>query len=170
IQVLDGRQVGSNCFFCSPNYSLISVFYGVNERTFLAIKPDGVQRHLVGEIIRRFEKKVLENRGDMIAVFQYLRGCHREEEGVKLFSKAPIGQTRNNGWKLIKERFNLEIRRNFLIVRTINPWNRSCPWKLWEHHHLRLSRRDWTAICQKWCRVSAWVGVGLDDLQGPFQL
>ncbi|KAM4698541.1 nucleoside diphosphate kinase 3 [Rhinophrynus dorsalis] len=30
---------------------------GVNERTFLAIKPDGYQRRLVGEIIRRFEKK-----------------------------------------------------------------------------------------------------------------
>ncbi|MBW4627255.1 MAG: nucleoside-diphosphate kinase [Brasilonema octagenarum HA4186-MV1] len=27
------------------------------ERTFLAIKPDGVQRGLVGEIIRRFEEK-----------------------------------------------------------------------------------------------------------------
>jgi nucleoside-diphosphate kinase len=27
------------------------------ERTFLAIKPDGVQRKLVGEIIRRFETK-----------------------------------------------------------------------------------------------------------------
>lgn len=27
------------------------------ERTFLAIKPDGVQRGLVGEIIRRFEQK-----------------------------------------------------------------------------------------------------------------
>lgn len=27
------------------------------ERTFLAIKPDGVQRALVGEIIRRFESK-----------------------------------------------------------------------------------------------------------------
>ncbi|CAI9570922.1 unnamed protein product [Staurois parvus] len=30
---------------------------GINERTFLAIKPDGCQRRLVGEIIRRFEKK-----------------------------------------------------------------------------------------------------------------
>jgi nucleoside-diphosphate kinase len=29
----------------------------VVERTFIAIKPDGVQRGLVGEIIRRFEKK-----------------------------------------------------------------------------------------------------------------
>ncbi|KAF4092955.1 hypothetical protein AMELA_G00026520 [Ameiurus melas] len=30
---------------------------GVNERTFIAVKPDGVQRKLVGEIIRRFEIK-----------------------------------------------------------------------------------------------------------------
>ncbi|KAK9534851.1 hypothetical protein VZT92_007271 [Zoarces viviparus] len=30
---------------------------GVNERTFIAVKPDGVQRKLVGEILRRFEKK-----------------------------------------------------------------------------------------------------------------
>ncbi|KAF1430397.1 Nucleoside diphosphate kinase 3, partial [Spheniscus magellanicus] len=31
-----------------------------NERTFVAVKPDGVQRHLVGEIIRRFERKGLQ--------------------------------------------------------------------------------------------------------------
>ncbi|KAL0993716.1 hypothetical protein UPYG_G00112350 [Umbra pygmaea] len=30
---------------------------GVNERSFIAVKPDGVQRRLVGEIIQRFEKK-----------------------------------------------------------------------------------------------------------------
>ncbi|NWV85497.1 NDK kinase, partial [Dasyornis broadbenti] len=30
---------------------------GNNERTFIAIKPDGVQRGLVGEIIKRFEQK-----------------------------------------------------------------------------------------------------------------
>lgn len=29
----------------------------LNERTFIAIKPDGVQRGLVGEVISRFEKK-----------------------------------------------------------------------------------------------------------------
>ncbi len=27
------------------------------ERTFVAIKPDGVQRELIGEVVRRFEKK-----------------------------------------------------------------------------------------------------------------
>ncbi|XP_030067146.1 nucleoside diphosphate kinase C [Microcaecilia unicolor] len=34
-----------------------SAWTGINERTFLAIKPDGIQRRLVGEIIRRFERK-----------------------------------------------------------------------------------------------------------------
>lgn len=29
------------------------------ERTFVMVKPDGVERHLVGEIIRRFENKGL---------------------------------------------------------------------------------------------------------------
>lgn len=30
---------------------------GVHERTFVAVKPDGVQRRLVGEVVRRFERK-----------------------------------------------------------------------------------------------------------------
>lgn len=34
-----------------------SAMAGNGERTFIAIKPDGVQRGLVGEIIRRFEQK-----------------------------------------------------------------------------------------------------------------
>ena len=36
---------------CSSNMA------GINERTFIMIKPDGVQRGLVGDIIKRFEKK-----------------------------------------------------------------------------------------------------------------
>ncbi|KAM7386621.1 hypothetical protein PAMA_009296 [Pampus argenteus] len=38
-------------------YIFRSGWTGVNERTFIAVKPDGVQRRLVGEIVRRFEKK-----------------------------------------------------------------------------------------------------------------
>uniref|UniRef100_A0A8C6XZD5 DH domain-containing protein n=1 Tax=Naja naja TaxID=35670 RepID=A0A8C6XZD5_NAJNA len=45
------------------------------------------------------------------------------KKGVKLFSKAPEDRIRNNEWKLIKERSNLELRRKFLTVRTINQWN-----------------------------------------------
>uniref|UniRef100_A0A8C6VNW9 Anion exchange protein n=1 Tax=Naja naja TaxID=35670 RepID=A0A8C6VNW9_NAJNA len=55
-------------------------------------------------------------RVDMIAIFQYLRICHKEE-GVNLFSKALKGKTRNNGWKLIKERSNLEKLPNKLLIQ-----------------------------------------------------
>ncbi|XP_057384416.1 nucleoside diphosphate kinase 3 isoform X1 [Balaenoptera acutorostrata] len=34
-----------------------AAYTGVHERTFLAVKPDGVQRRLVGEIVRRLERK-----------------------------------------------------------------------------------------------------------------
>merc|ERR1712062_328534 len=41
-----------------PFLSPISIFYRMaTERTFIAIKPDGVQRGLVGEIIKRFEQR-----------------------------------------------------------------------------------------------------------------
>lgn len=37
--------------------SLLRTMAAIDERTFIAIKPDGVQRGLVGEIIKRFEQK-----------------------------------------------------------------------------------------------------------------
>lgn len=40
-----------------PEVSTLAAYSSVNERTFLAVKPDGVQRRLVGEIVRRFERK-----------------------------------------------------------------------------------------------------------------
>uniref|UniRef100_A0A2D4NFI9 Uncharacterized protein n=1 Tax=Micrurus spixii TaxID=129469 RepID=A0A2D4NFI9_9SAUR len=58
-------------------------------------------------------------RGGMMAVFQDLRGCHAEEQ-VNLFSRAPEDRTRSNRLKIIKERSNLGLRRNFLTVRTVN--------------------------------------------------
>ncbi|XP_035749221.1 nucleoside diphosphate kinase isoform X4 [Egretta garzetta] len=36
---------------------LVRTMASISERTFIAIKPDGVQRGLVGEIIKRFEQK-----------------------------------------------------------------------------------------------------------------
>ena len=39
------------------DWNQLTFWETVLERTFLAIKPDGVQRGLVGEIIRRFEAK-----------------------------------------------------------------------------------------------------------------
>ncbi|XP_028267715.1 nucleoside diphosphate kinase 3 [Parambassis ranga] len=46
------------CLFLSIfAYIFQSGWTGVNERTFIAVKPDGVQRRLVGEIVRRFERR-----------------------------------------------------------------------------------------------------------------
>lgn len=46
------------CWDCrAPGEPAPRAYSGVNERTFLAVKPDGVQRRLVGEIVRRFERK-----------------------------------------------------------------------------------------------------------------
>ena len=45
------------------------------ERTFLMVKPDGVQRRLVGEIIRRFEAK-----GFILAALQMLTPTREQAE------------------------------------------------------------------------------------------
>jgi len=56
------------------------------ERTFLAIKPDGVQRKLVGEIIQRFEAKGFTLVGlKLIAVQQELAEQHYAEHREKPF-------------------------------------------------------------------------------------
>ncbi|KAI1884784.1 hypothetical protein AGOR_G00230070 [Albula goreensis] len=49
---------------------------GVNERTFIAVKPDGVHRRLVGEIIRRFERKGFQLVG--LKLMQAKEGLLRE--------------------------------------------------------------------------------------------
>lgn len=67
-------------------------------------------------------------RGDMIAVFRYIKGCHRED-GQELFSMATETRTRNNGYKLQLPRFHLNIRKNFLTVRSVQQWN-SLPTKV----------------------------------------
>jgi len=36
------------------------VFLMQNEKTVVAVKPDGIQRHLVGEVIKRFEQRGLK--------------------------------------------------------------------------------------------------------------
>ena len=64
------------------------------------------------------EKAVMDIFDLRIRQAQYLKGCHREE-GINLFSIAPEGRIRTNGWKLITGRSNLKLRRNFLMVRTI---------------------------------------------------
>lgn len=56
------------------------------ERTFIAIKPDGVQRQLVGEIISRFESKGFTLVGlKLVKVSRSLAEQHYAEHKEKLF-------------------------------------------------------------------------------------
>eukprot|EP01119_Soliformovum_irregulare_P005878 TRINITY_DN17623_c0_g1_i1.p2 TRINITY_DN17623_c0_g1~~TRINITY_DN17623_c0_g1_i1.p2 ORF type:complete len:172 (+),score=53.55 TRINITY_DN17623_c0_g1_i1:40-516(+) len=57
---------------------------GAQERTFIAIKPDGVQRGLVGEIISRFERKGYR----LVALkFVQVTKAHAEQHYADLSSK-----------------------------------------------------------------------------------
>merc|ERR1712111_293070 len=56
------------------------------ERTFIMIKPDGVQRGLVGEIIKRFEQKGFK----LVAIRMMRPGKEHLEEHYADLSKRPF--------------------------------------------------------------------------------
>ncbi|GAB0181377.1 hypothetical protein GRJ2_000603000 [Grus japonensis] len=60
--------------------------------------------------------------GNLITVFQYLKGGYKEDRG-SLITRSHMEKTKGNGYKLHQERFHLDIRNNIFTVRTINHWN-----------------------------------------------
>ncbi|KAL4835643.1 hypothetical protein H8958_002066 [Nasalis larvatus] len=86
---------------------------GAHERTFLAVKPDGVQRRLVGEIVRRFERKgfklvalKLVQVGARGAVSERGRGVSRALIGATNPADAPPGTIRGD--------FCIEVGKNLI--------------------------------------------------------
>ena len=65
---------------------MVSAEEGVRERTFIMIKPDGVQRGLVGEIIKRFEQKGFK----LVAIRMMRPGQKHLEEHYADLSKRPF--------------------------------------------------------------------------------
>ena len=55
--------------------------------------------------------------------YNLFRG-HQQGLGESLFTRAPLGVTRNNGHKLREGRFRLDIRKNYFTVRVARAWNR----------------------------------------------
>ena len=62
-------------------------------------------------------------RGGLRNADQYLQGgC--QEDGARLFPVVPSDRTRDNGHKLKQRKFQLHMRKNFFILRAMEPWNR----------------------------------------------
>jgi len=65
-------------------------------------------------------KKML--RGDLIAVFEYLKEAYENDRG-KCFSSTCCDRTRGSGLKLKEGRFRLYLRKKFLTMRVVKHWS-----------------------------------------------
>jgi len=57
------------------------------------------------------------------APYKYLKGAC-QENGAKLFSVVPSNRTRGNRHKLKHRKFQLNMRKNFFLLRVTETWNK----------------------------------------------
>ena len=105
-----------------------------------------------------------------MAAYNFIRG-HQQGLRESLFTRAPLGVTRNNGHKLREDRFRLDIRKNYFTVRVARAWNR-LPREVVLSPSLEIFKRRLDRHLAGGLMTPAtpsapscpWQGVGLDDL------
>uniref|UniRef100_A0A803T676 Alpha-1,4 glucan phosphorylase n=1 Tax=Anolis carolinensis TaxID=28377 RepID=A0A803T676_ANOCA len=125
IERLPWEKVGKTLYLLLAYYYHVDKLESVQRRATKMIK--GLENKPYEERLKELGMFSLQKRrlrGDMIAMYKYVKGSHREE-GESLFSAALQTRTQwNNGFKLQERRFHLNIRKNFLTVRrAVRQWN-----------------------------------------------